>query len=87
MLLFLIIRICVCESVFVYILWNTTPFTHPSPPGAQVGACHCRLNRTYRKCFVKLPRPGKVLHTVRRPRPTSLFDKARSVCQGSGCGQ
>ncbi|XP_042872632.1 delta and Notch-like epidermal growth factor-related receptor [Penaeus japonicus] len=41
-----------------------------------VGACHCRVNRTYRKCFVKLPRPGKVLHTVRRPRPTSLFDKA-----------
>ncbi|XP_037800630.1 delta and Notch-like epidermal growth factor-related receptor, partial [Penaeus monodon] len=48
-----------------------------------VGACHCRLNRTYRKCFVKLPRPGKVLHTVRRPRPTSLFDKARRERNGA----
>ncbi|XP_071521297.1 uncharacterized protein [Panulirus ornatus] len=42
-----------------------------------VGACHCRVNRTYRKCFVKMPRPNSVFHNVRRPRPTSLFDKPR----------
>ncbi|XP_053641184.1 uncharacterized protein [Cherax quadricarinatus] len=42
-----------------------------------VGACHCRVNRTYRKCFLKLPRPGKSLSTIRRPRPTSLFEKNR----------
>ncbi|XP_042229007.1 delta and Notch-like epidermal growth factor-related receptor isoform X2 [Homarus americanus] len=42
-----------------------------------VGVCHCRVNRTYRMCFVKLPRRGKVLPAVRRPRPTSFFDKSR----------
>ncbi|XP_064094412.1 delta and Notch-like epidermal growth factor-related receptor [Macrobrachium nipponense] len=48
-----------------------------------VGVCHCRVNRTYRKCFVKLPRPSKVLPSVRRPRPTSLFDKSRWERSGS----
>ncbi|XP_045121720.1 uncharacterized protein LOC123510534 isoform X2 [Portunus trituberculatus] len=42
-----------------------------------VGVCHCRVNRTYKKFLVKLPRPHKVMPTVKRPRPTSLFEKPR----------
>ncbi|KAK4317894.1 hypothetical protein Pmani_011072 [Petrolisthes manimaculis] len=42
-----------------------------------VGVCHCRVNRTYRKFLLKLPRPRKVMPTVKRPRPTSLFEKPR----------
>lgn len=45
----------------------------------QVGVCHCRVNRTYKKFLVKLPRPHKVMPTVKRPRPTSLFEKPRFV--------
>ncbi|XP_050719949.1 delta and Notch-like epidermal growth factor-related receptor isoform X3 [Eriocheir sinensis] len=44
-----------------------------------VGVCHCRVNRTYKKFLVKLPRPHKVMPTVKRPRPTSLFEKPRFV--------
>ncbi|KAF2369145.1 EGF-like domain [Trinorchestia longiramus] len=44
-----------------------------------VGACHCRVNRTYRKCLTAIPcgRSGHSACGSRRARHGNLIDKAR----------
>ncbi|XP_047739571.1 protein HEG homolog 1 isoform X2 [Hyalella azteca] len=44
-----------------------------------VGACHCRVNRTYRKCLVAMPCAGRdqTPCSLRRARHNNLLEKAR----------